>query len=48
MLPQLKLYDREGNLAGVFPEPQKPVDATVLDAAVRACLTKKTPEDSAD
>ena len=48
MLPQLRLYDRAGNPAGVFPEPQKPVEATALDSAVRACLMKKSPQNSTD
>ena len=38
MLPHLMLYDRSGNLAHTFPEPQSPVDPEAVDQAIEQLL----------
>ncbi len=38
MLPQLLLYDREGELAHTFPEPHSSVDPDAVDRAVEELL----------
>ena len=38
-LPQLLLYDRTGDLARTFPEPQSPVNPEEVDRAVQELLT---------
>ncbi len=37
-VPQLRLYDREGELVHTFPEPQSPVDPEAVDRAVEELL----------
>ncbi len=37
-LPQLRLFDREGNLAYSFPEPQSAVNIEAVDQAVERLL----------
>jgi hypothetical protein len=37
-LPQVILFDRQGERAGVFPEPQSPVRPAAIDQAVERLL----------
>ncbi len=39
-LPQLRLYDRKGNLHRVFPQPQSSVKTEDIDEAVRELLAE--------